>query len=265
MLDERQLSVSSFAQYVYSRNGILSHLDSSVCLANSVHNNSTDWPDIELLGSPGGLTDDRSGYYVNRYFGLQLSVFAQMYAPYYTTLRSAFLVTSVLTRPKSKGKLELKSSNPFADPKIDPKYLSNADDVKVMIDALKWPYRLAQTSAYKSIDARKVPSLVVGCELLYSEVTDTLFASLKVPNDNYLECQARRMTMAGLHMVGTCKMGSVDDTTAVVDPRLRVIGINKLRVIDASIMPVITNGNTNAPTIMIGEMGANFVKQDYHL
>jgi choline dehydrogenase-like flavoprotein len=63
------------------------------------------------------------------------------------------------------------------------------------------------------------------------------------------------------HPVGTCKMGSVDDPTAVVDPQLRVIGVSRLRVIDASIMPTLPSGNTNVPAIMVGERGAEFLKQ----
>lgn len=78
----------------------------------------------------------------------------------------------------------------------------------------------------------------------------------------YYECLARIYTQTIWHPVGTCKMGPRSDTMAVVDAELRVHGVRGLRVIDASIMPFITSGNTNAPTTMIAEKGAELIKRD---
>jgi choline dehydrogenase-like flavoprotein len=82
-------------------------------------------------------------------------------------------------------------------------------------------------------------------------------------SDEYWECAVRSISMSIYHPVGTCKMGPESDPDAVVDPRLRVHGVKGLRVIDASIMPTIVSGNTNAPVIMIGEKGADLVKEDW--
>lgn len=82
-------------------------------------------------------------------------------------------------------------------------------------------------------------------------------------SDAFWECLARFYSQTIYHPVGTCKMGPYSDRDAVVDPRLRVYGIQGLRVIDASIMPTITTGNTNAPTLMIAEKAADLIKEDW--
>ncbi|CAL4163359.1 unnamed protein product, partial [Meganyctiphanes norvegica] len=93
--------------------------------------------------------------------------------------------------------------------------------------------------------------IVPGCE-------SQIFGS-----DFYLECVARHLTATIYHYCGTAKMGPVDDPEAVVDPQLRVYGVNGLRVVDASIFPIIPNGNTNAPTTMVAERAADLIKASW--
>lgn len=112
-------------------------------------------------------------------------------------------------------------------------------------------FQISQGSAFRQFNSRLHRIPIPGCHR-------NPFGS-----DAYWECAIRHFTMTIYHPVGTCKMGPASDPDAVVDPRLRVHGIANLRVIDASIMPTIVSGNTNAPTIMIGEKGSDLVKEDW--
>jgi choline dehydrogenase len=98
----------------------------------------------------------------------------------------------------------------------------------------------------------------VGAQLVDYPVPEC--ATYEFASDDYWRCLAMFYTATIFHPVGTCKMGPSYDPDAVVDPHLRVYGIKNLRVIDSSIMPIITRGNTNAPTIMIGEKGSDLIK-----
>ncbi|MCL4139939.1 UNVERIFIED_CONTAM: hypothetical protein GTU68_036752 [Idotea baltica] len=158
----------------------------------------------------------------------------------------------MLLRPESRGTIKLRSKNPFHKPIIDPNYLSDPgdQDVKTLVAGAKIGIQLGRASVFNHIGARLYTVPMPGCERY------TNFES-----DEYLECLARHYTVTIYHPVGTAKMGPAGDPTSVVDSQLRVHGIRGLRVIDASIMPTIVSGNTNAPVIMIGEKGADLIKE----
>jgi choline dehydrogenase len=153
-----------------------------------------------------------------------------------------FSISPVHLRPEGRGRVSLKSPDPLSPPKIEFKFLETAYDV----DAMLYGLRLARTIA-------KQPALkpYIGEEVQPGPAVDT---------DEALLADLRHRGVSNLHPVGTCRMGSAAD--AVVDPRLRVHGIRGLRVMDASIMPQVVGGNTNAPSIMIGEKGAAMVLED---
>lgn len=154
--------------------------------------------------------------------------------------RSAFAIASILLRPKSRGSVQLQSANPAAAPVIHPAYYSDRADLALMIEGLKIARALTRTRALGGI------------------AVEEALPGAAVAGDIALEAYIRQTGDTIFHPVGTCRMGT--DAQAVVDPRLRVRGVEALRVIDASIMPTIPSGPTSAPAIMIGEKGADLIK-----
>ena len=141
--------------------------------------------------------------------------------------------------PSSRGHVRIKSNDPQDSPAISPNYLSSPDDEAVAVNGLKFTRRIMAADALKKFNPIE---LKPGSEIQsYEQLLDA----------------ARNLGTTIFHPVGTCKMGG--DEMAVVNDRLQVHGVDKLRVIDASIMPRITSGNTNAPTVMIAEKGAQFI------
>ena len=153
-----------------------------------------------------------------------------------------FTVGVVHLTPKSSGAVALSSADPFAAPRITANYLSDTDgdDLRVLVDGVKLARRVIRAHAFDPY--RKAE----------------LAPTADVEGDAVLATFVRGMAETLYHPVGTCSMGI--DAAAVVDPELRVRGIDGLRVVDASVMPVIPRGNTNAPTIMIAEKAADLIR-----
>ncbi len=143
-----------------------------------------------------------------------------------------------LARPHSRGDVGLTTADPMAAPRINPRYLSDPRDIDVMVRGVK-----------------RVREILSSASLAAFQSTEIY--SLQGQSDEAIVAMIRRRAETSYHPVGTCKMGV--DGLAVVDPQLRVHGIEGLRVADASIMPTIISGNTNAASIMIGERVAGFV------
>lgn len=120
------------------------------------------------------------------------------------------------------------------------------------IEGAKFAHRISQTKIMQNVNARANPNKIPACSIF------------QFSSDDYWRCHARHYTMTIYHPIGTCKMAPAGDPMGVVDSRLKVHGIQGLRVIDGSIMPNIISGNTNAPTIMIAEKGADMIKEDWN-
>jgi choline dehydrogenase len=156
----------------------------------------------------------------------------------------AFTASVANLRPSSRGSVRIKSSDPLAAPAIRPNYLSTDADRKMAADSL----RLTRGIAGKPALAKYQP--------------EEFLPGAKFRTDDELARAAGDVGTTIFHPVGTCKMGPDSDRAAVVDARLRVRGIERLRVVDASIMPTITSGNTNSPTLMIAERGSDMIRED---
>jgi len=156
----------------------------------------------------------------------------------------AFTASVCNLRPTSRGHIRIKTAEFRDAPEIQLNYLSTAEDQRVAADSLRLTRRIVQAPAL----ARYSP--------------DEFLPGPKVQSDAELVRAAGDIGTTIFHPIGTCKMGRADDPAAVVDSRLRLRGIERLRVVDASIMPTITSGNTAAPVMMIAERGAEMLRQD---
>ena len=157
----------------------------------------------------------------------------------------AVTVSACNLRPTSRGIIRVRSADPTAKPIIAPNYLSTDEDRQVAADAIRVTRRLMQQRALQRFGPEEyLPGRSVG---------DDAAALAKAAGD---------IGTTIFHPVGTAKMGLPSDPMAVVDERLRVLGLDGLRVIDASVMPIITSGNTNTPTIMIADKGASMALED---
>ncbi|RQR27287.1 GMC family oxidoreductase [Burkholderia sp. Bp9142] len=210
------------ARYLLTRGGYLA-LGSSQVAAFVKSRPDVDYADLQISFRPMTFTYHPSGHVeVDSQPGMGVSVF--------------------ILRPRTTGAVTLRSANPADKPMFSPNFLTDEDDVRVMISGIK---QIRQIMATEPIASRVIDEHVPGAQVQTDE--------------QLLDFMAETGNTAA-HQTSTCKMGR--DVLSVVDERLRVRGIGRLRVVDASIMPHVTSGNTNAPTLMIGAKGADMISRD---
>ena len=158
-------------------------------------------------------------------------------------IRYSAAFSPMLSRPKSRGTIRLRSADPFVPPIIQPNYLSEQQDADTLVAGLQLSLKLLNTSAFQSAGASAWPA-------------DPHCKHLALHSVPYWQCYVRHHAITVNNPVGTAAMGTVTDS------RLRVVGLKGLRVADGSVMPRLVGGHTNAPIIMIGEKAADIILQD---
>ncbi len=197
-----------------------------------------------MLFKKGPLTSNmvEAGGFIRTRLDLPTPDLQLHFAPGFTPdpEREGFTFGPTLLRPQSRGRITLRSNDPFEPPAIQPNYLASEADLQLLVEGVKLARRLANTKAFNRFRGAEA------------------YPGPQVQSNEAISDFIRNKADTVWHPVGTCKMGN--DSMAVVDARLRVHGIEGLRVVDASIMPNIVSGNTNAPTIMIAEKAADLIR-----
>ncbi|XP_055932921.1 glucose dehydrogenase [FAD, quinone]-like [Argiope bruennichi] len=182
--------------------------------------------------------------------GLRPEVYDQVFKPYDN--KPLLICGAHTLQPKSRGTIRLRSSNPYDSPLIDPNYFEDPKDIQETIKGLKVCHMLSTSEPMRKLGTKPLETPIPGCEDAIGDV------------DRFLECLARGLVITMSHPVGTAKMGDPSDPTTVVDPQLKVKGVEGLRVVDASVMPIIPSANMNTPTIMVAEKASDIIKQTIH-
>ncbi|CAH2259780.1 jg24338 [Pararge aegeria aegeria] len=247
----RLVNINSALRYAVTEDGPLTSSIGLevVAFINTKYANATeDWPDIEFMMTSASVPSD-GGTQVKKAHSLTDEFYEEMFG--HISNKDVFGIFPMMLRPKSRGFIKLRSKNPLEYPIMIHNYLTHPDDVGVLREGVKAALAVAETKAMKRLGARFNNKPIPNCK------------HLPLYTDEYWDCYIRQYTMTIYHLSCTAKMGPSSDPMAVVDSELRVYGIEGLRVIDASIMPAVTNGNINAPVIMIAEKGSDLIKDTW--
>ncbi|KAL9702544.1 hypothetical protein quinque_006062 [Culex quinquefasciatus] len=209
-----------------------------------------DLPDVEIMQSYLTFGFDSSP---STKFAYQLS--DEVDKAYFRPLQKmrAFMYLPLLLKARARGQVRLKSTNPFHHPEFKYQYFEDDRDVEALVYGILQAIRVTSQPAFEKLGVELYANKVPGCQHLKFNTLD------------YWRCHVRTLTATFQHQVATCKMGPASDPEAVVDPRLRVHGIRRLRVADIGIIPDSPTGHTSAHSFVIGEKAADLIKEDNSL
>ncbi|XP_028140513.1 glucose dehydrogenase [FAD, quinone]-like isoform X1 [Diabrotica virgifera virgifera] len=238
-------------EYLVNGKGVLTLPGGSEAVAfvkSKYADQNLDYPDLQLV--LGAISFNQLTFAImGNSAGVPTKLYNQVFAPHVGT--PSFGINPFVLRPKSRGRVSLRTSNSLDNPIIAPNYFSQTEDVDVLVEGLKMAIQIAESDPFKRYNTRPNKSPFPTCE------------ALEFGSDEYWKCAIRQVAMSGQNHVGTCKMGPSTDGDAVVDPSLKVHGIDGLRVADASIMPNVVAGNIFAAVVMIGEKAADMIAKDW--
>ncbi|XP_053617649.1 glucose dehydrogenase [FAD, quinone]-like [Plodia interpunctella] len=240
--------ISAFAQFMLENRGPFSDTSPhrTVTFINTI-NSKSDVPDVEhhYVIFPPNIQKLLDIYQKHDLSDEVLGKFHKI-----SENNFVLLLYTVLLKPKSKGRILLQSKDPNVYPLIYANFFEDPDDLETIINAMKQHgLKLGETKSFKEAGFKLEWLDIEPCKK-YDKISD-----------EFLKCISRELSFSLYHPTSTAKMGPIDDETAVVDPELKVRKVRGLRVIDASVMPSIVRGNTNAPVIMIAEKGADMIKK----
>ncbi|XP_025603097.2 glucose dehydrogenase [FAD, quinone]-like [Athalia rosae] len=247
LLQKSLMRPNVFLDFVVNRNGPMTIPGGAEALAFVRTKYAPDArPDLELLFASGSLHSD-NGVTLKRALGITDELYNAVYRPIED--QDAWSIWPILQNPRSVGRLRLKSKNPFHWPTMDPNFFDHPADVEILLEGIKLAINISQSEAFRPYGTRLHDLKIPGCR------------TFEFATDDYWRCAIKHLPSMMNHEIGTAKMGPSSDPDAVVDPRLRVYGITGLRVADASVMPTIPTGHSNAPISMIGEKAADLIKE----
>lgn len=205
-------------------------------------------PDVELLFASGSVQSD-GGISLRKGWGITNELYNAVYKP--IEKMQTWSIWPIMQSPRSVGRIKLRSKNPMDAPIIQPNFFSHPADLEIILEGVKFAINISMTQPFQAYGSRLHTIKIPGCRKF-------IFAS-----DDYWRCAIKHMPSMMNHEIGTAKMGPPSDKNAVVDSQLRVYGIENLRVVDASIMPTMPTGHINAAIYMVGEKGADMIKETW--
>ncbi|XP_058447571.1 glucose dehydrogenase [FAD, quinone]-like [Malaya genurostris] len=250
--DTDRLGIPEATDYFKFGKGVLTvpgALEALAFIKSNVSNDVRDVPDVELLFIGGSPASDH-GTGALRGNAWKQEIYDTVYKPHEG--KDQFTIAVMLFHPKSKGYIRLKDGNPLHWPLIYSNLLDDREDIKTMIEGIKETLRIIDTPVMKAIGARIIDTPLPTC------------AMHRFGTDDYWECLIRSLATTLHHQISTCRMGPPSDPEAVVSPKLRVYGVKRLRVVDASIMPSTITGHTQAAVYMIAEKASDIIKDRWN-